>query len=141
MHNCQGVEAPWPLAFSRKATRHEHQNRTMPRFGGELGEEKAERQRRLHFLAVAHPGPGPPLLGHAGAVQATHIPPLPFVLKRHVPGDRNMPLPIGVTPTSSNKTHTSSAEGDEIMTTRGGRRGEKGRGGDMGSLNGSGMAK
>ena len=39
--DCQGVEAPWPLSFSRKATRHGHQNWTMPRFGGSLREEKA----------------------------------------------------------------------------------------------------
>ena len=46
MRNFQGVEAPWPLAFSQKFTRHGHQNRTVPRFGGELGKEEAGTQRR-----------------------------------------------------------------------------------------------
>ena len=45
-HDCQGVEAPWPLAFSQKSTQQGHQNRTMPRFGGELREDKAGKNIR-----------------------------------------------------------------------------------------------
>ena len=44
--DCQGVEAPWHLAFSQKATRHGYHNQTMPIFGVELREGETGTQRR-----------------------------------------------------------------------------------------------
>ena len=40
----QGVDAPWPLALTRKPTQQESKDRTMPGFGGELREGKTGTQ-------------------------------------------------------------------------------------------------
>ena len=41
----QGVEAPWPLVFSRKATDKETKDRTMLRFGEDRGEGESGTRR------------------------------------------------------------------------------------------------
>ena len=55
--DCQGVEAPWPLAFSRKANRQETKNQKMP---GDSGATKRTRQghRYAEGTATGKPPPG-----------------------------------------------------------------------------------